>query len=107
MSFIVEINFTRLLNFLHVGAGHLTRCPESHTAVVHGTDQRREMGTAHNPAGCAVGVPVAFKRYSVGGSFRCGLRAGRSRLRAEYDGDKEEKARYDAPRTAKDAGEAR
>ena len=94
---------TKFRHSFHTSGGCAARCPEGHIAVVYGADQRREMRAAHNPAGCAVGVPVAFKSYRVGGG---GLRAGRFRLRAEDDGGKEEKTHCAPAGTAEDAGEA-
>jgi hypothetical protein len=63
------------------------------------------MRTAHNPAGRALGIPVALKRHRVGGGG--GLRSGKLGLRAEHYGGKEKKTNRGPGAIAEDAGETR
>ena len=70
--------------------------------VVHGADQRREMGAAHNPAGRTLVVPVACKRYRV---CCCGLRVRQFRLHTKDNGYKEKKPHRGLGNIAEDSGE--
>ena len=105
LALISDFERARAANFrhtLHAKGGRAARRPESHAAVMHGADQRSEMGTGRNPIGRALGVPVAFKRHRVGSGA---LRAGKLRLRAEDDDYKEKKTRRGLGNIAEYSGE--